>query len=345
VAVPRHVRLRELPRGGRRGADGGGPLSRAVVTGAGGFVGAVLARRLLADGHEIDLWSRPGADAWRIASLRDDAALVELDLTDADAVATRIRAAAPDVVFHLAAHGAYSWQRDTAEVLRVNVLGTAALLEACAAAGVEKVVQAGSSSEYGDKDHPPAEDEPVEPDSAYAVGKAAATTLARWIARRDGSVVRTLRLYSVYGPWEEPRRLVPRLVALGVRGQLPPLADPGTPRDYVYVDDACEAFLAAARAGAADADPAGVYNIGSGVQTTLAEMVDAVRDVLGVDAEPRWGSIGNRDWDTDVWVSDPSRARRELGWAARTPMRDGLAATARWLGAAPEDVRARYDAG
>jgi dolichol-phosphate mannosyltransferase len=142
----------------------------------------------------------------------------------------------------------------------------------------------------------------------------------------------TLRLYSVYGPYEEPGRLVPTLVARGLSGQLPPLVDPRTARDFVYVDDVSDAFV---RAAEAEVEPGAVFNIGSGSQTTLAELVDAARRVLAVDAEPDWGTYAARAWDTDSWVSDPRRAGRELGWRAETSIDVGLGLTANWMRSSP----------
>jgi dolichol-phosphate mannosyltransferase len=260
--------------------------------------------------------------------VRDDVEVVGLDLTDEDAVARAVAAARPDVVFHLAAHGAYSWQQDAARMIEVNLQGAVALLAACEATGVATVVHAGSSSEYGFKDHAPSEDEPLEPNSAYAVSKAAATQYCSLVGRSSGARVVTLRLYSVYGPWEDPRRLIPRLIVHGLDGRLPPLADPDTARDFVYLDDACAAFLAAAGDGAGAGS---VYNVGSGVQTTLREIVELARAELGIEAEPQWGSGEQRAWDTADWRSDPRAIEHDLGWRVRISLRDGVRATAQWL--------------
>ena len=201
-------------------------------------------------------------------------------------------------------------------------------------------VQAGSSSEYGYCDHAPAEDEPPAPTTAYAVGKLAATLYGQSVARAADRHVCTLRLYSVYGPWEEPDRLIPTLVAHATRGALPPLVDPGTARDFVHVDDVCEAFVRAAeRTGL----PRGtVLNVGSGRQTTIAEVVAVARDAFGVAAAPRWGTMPARVWDTAVWVSDPSAARRALGWTAERALADGLRDVAEWLGGLPPELARRY---
>ncbi|HEX4806902.1 MAG TPA: NAD-dependent epimerase/dehydratase family protein [Conexibacter sp.] len=315
---------------------------RSLVTGAAGFIGAALARRLLARGDAVTLLSGPGSDPWRVEALRDDAHVIEVDLRDAGAVARVVERARPEQVFHLAAHGAYSWQRSLPRMIETNVAGTAHVAEAALAAGARAIVNAGSSSEYGLKDHAPPEHELPEPNSAYAVTKASATLLGGWLARERGAAFTTLRLYSAYGPWEEPRRLMPALVAAGLDGRLPPLADPAIARDFVYVEDVCDAFLLAAERARPGAGA--VYNVGSGRQTTLRELAEVARGVFALDEEPAWAAFPARAWDTDLWVGDARRAAAELGWRARTPLEAGLAAFAAWMDEQPPPVAGRYRA-
>jgi nucleoside-diphosphate-sugar epimerase len=292
-------------------------------------VGANLVRRLLAEGHDVTAAVRPGGATWRLEGL--DVRTLELDLRESERVDSALRRAGPEWVFHLAAHGSYSWQADSASILQSTVLATAAVVEAAARVEVEAFVNAGSSSEYGVKDHAPGEDEALEPNSVYGVGKAAATLLCRHAAEAQGLPAVTLRLYSVYGPYEDPRRFVPTLVSYALRGELPPLVEPETARDFVYVDDVVEAFLRAAERGSRGA----VYNVGSGSQTTIREAVDAARRTLGVAAEARWTSMPARSWDTSVWVAAVERARSELGWTAHMSFDEGLRRTADWLQAEP----------
>ena len=228
------------------------------------------------------------------------------------------------LVFHLATHGAYSWQKEERTIRDTNVHGTRHALWAG-----RRAVVAGSSSEYGLKAHAPSEDEPVEPNSVYAAAKAQATAMALG----QGAVV--LRLYSAYGPWEEPNRLIPTLLSRGLTGELPPLVSPRVARDFVHVDDVCDAFVRAARA-----QPGRVYNVGSGRQTTVAEVVRVARRLLDIDAEPQWGSMPDRRWDTETWVSNPQRIRDELGWEAGIGLEEGLERTLEWL--RMEAPRERY---
>jgi UDP-glucose 4-epimerase len=318
------------------------PATRSLVTGAAGFIGAALARRLVERGDRVTALAGPGSDPWRLEQLREVADVSEVDLRDADAVTRAVQAARPELVFHLAAHGAYSWQRSLPRMIETNVAGAAFVAEAALDAGARAIVSAGSSSEYGLKDHAPPEHELPEPNSAYAVTKAAATLLGGWLARQRGAAFTTLRLYSAYGPWEEPRRLMPALVAAGLDRRLPPLADPAIARDFVYVEDVVDAFLLAAEQ-ARPGDGA-VYNVGCGRQTTLRELAEVARRTFSIEEEPAWAAFPARDWDTDVWVADARRAADELGWHARTPLEAGLAGFARWMDEQPAPVAERYRA-
>lgn len=301
---------------------------KAVVTGAGGFVGANLVRALLARGDQPEAIVRPGSDVWRLDDIRAELPLISVDLGDAGAVGRAVVERRPEVLFHLAASGGYPWQQDLDAMLSVNVRATETLLGAAREVGA-RVVHAGSSSEYGHRAGASSELDRLEPNSHYAVTKATATHLCRLAAATHGQVAVTLRLYSIYGPWEEPRRLMPTLVRTASEGHWPPLVAPDTARDFVWVDDACDAFI---RAATADFDePGPILNIASGAQTSLRALVDVARGVFNVEEPPRWRTTNARPWDTDVWFGDPTAAARTLGWQARTPLREGLEAMGDWL--------------
>jgi dolichol-phosphate mannosyltransferase len=295
---------------------------RVLLTGGTGFVGANLARRLLREGHALHLLVRPAHDPWRIAEIRGDIRLHLLDLADAPAVAHAVAQIRPDWIFHLAAHGAYSWQVDTAQIFQTNLLGTIHLVDACLRTGFESFIHTGSSSEYGWKDHAPAETEWLEPNSAYAVAKASATLYGRSVAQARKVNLTTLRLYSAFGPYEDPNRLMPSLIRHGLRGEWPPLVHPATARDYVYVDDVCDACLLVAQS--VPRDWGAVYNVGTGVQTSLRDVVALVRRVLEIQAEPPWGTLPARTWDTSTWQADPRKLQTELGWQPRHTLEEGF---------------------
>ncbi len=314
---------------------------RAVITGASGFVGSVLARALVEMGHEVHLILRPHHQPWRLRSLAADVRRHEAALEDRDGLERILRSVKPDWVFHLAAHGAYPQQTDLDRMIATNFLGTVNLVLAALEVGFEVFVNTGSSSEYGFKDHAPSEADRLEPNSHYAVTKASATLFCRHTAVAHGVRITTLRLYSVYGPFEEPTRLMPTLAVHGLHGRLPPLVDPHIARDYVYVDDAVEAHLLAA--SIPGQEPGAVYNVGTGRETPLAEAVEVARRVMSIEALPQWGSMAPRGWDTSTWVADNRRIQDRLGWRPRHTLQRGLQNLVRWLKENP-DMLSHYEA-
>ena len=317
--------------------------ARSLVTGAAGFIGAALARRLVARGDAVTLLSGPGSDAWRLEQLRDVAEVLEVDLRDADAVTRMVQAARPELVFHLAAHGAYSWQRSLPRMIETNVAGFAHVAEAAIEAGARAIVSAGSSSEYGLKDHAPPEHELPEPNSAYAVTKASATLLGGWLARERGAAITTLRLYSAYGPWEEPRRLMPALVAAGLDAPAAAARRPGDRARLRLRRGRRATRSCSRRSGRSRARPP---------STTSA----AARRRRSA-SWPRWPAAPSRSTRSPrgrrspratgtPTSGSPTRAvrARRLGWHPRTRLEAGLALFAHWMDEQPPPVGDRYRA-
>ena len=309
-------------------------MKRILLTGASGFVGANLTRSLIAHGHEVHLLVRPEFARWRLEGVLDQVQLHDESLADPEGLSRRMVAVQPECVFHLAVYGAYSQQDDLARMVRTNIVGTMNLVNACLEAGVEVMVNTGSSSEYGFKAHPPSETDWIDPNSHYAVTKASATLFCRFTARKHHVRIPTLRLYSAYGPYEEPGRLIPALIMRGLRKELPPLVSPDIARDYVYIDDVVQAYLRAA--SLESGDPGVVYNVGTGIQTRLTELVGIARRSMAIEAEPVWGTMPNRSWDTSTWVADNARIRTEIGWEPQFDLESGLRATLQWFAAHPE---------
>jgi nucleoside-diphosphate-sugar epimerase len=303
-------------------------LGPVLVTGAAGFVGANLVRALLERGAEVHVILRAGASAWRLVDVQDRLRRHEGDLLEADFVDAAVAAARPALVYHLAAHGAYERQAQPRRILDTNIVGTLNLIEACERHGVSLLVGTGSSSEYGFKSRPMCEDDVLEPASYYAVGKAAQTHLCRLAAQRGRLRTVVLRLFSVYGPWEDPARLVPTIIRRARAGLPLDMTAPDIVRDFIYVDDVLEAMLDVPALQQVSGD---VVNRATGVQTRLDEFVALVRELLASRSEVRWGGTRPRGWDTTCWVGDPARARARLGWSARRSLREGLGRMAEWM--------------
>jgi UDP-glucose 4-epimerase len=288
---------------------------RALVTGAGGFVGAHLCARLAADGWDVVGTVRPGTPA-------PAPDLVEVDLTDPAAILAVARGVDPDVAFLLAASRAVATPAQRAATMAVNASSGAwvvdALGERCRA-----VVQLGSSTEYARRDGPMDEATPLRPRGFFGATKAAGAMLVAATAAARGVRAAVLRAFQVYGPDDHPHRLVPTVLRAARTGDVLPLTAPGMRRDWVHVDDVVEACV---RAAVADHLPGGqVLNIGTGRQAANEELVATVERVTGRTVRVAPGAHPGCPWDTSSWLCDPSLARQLLGWEAKITLEDGLA--------------------
>jgi nucleoside-diphosphate-sugar epimerase len=327
-------------------------LARPIlVTGASGFIGACLCRHFAAKGQRVVALHRPAPSSprpphspparWRL--IEDPVASIEnrdIDLGSQNDVQALVRELQPSAIVSCAAYGAYPHQVDPTRTYHVNFDAVRCLLEAAREVdGFRAFVQAGSSSEYGSNCSAPREDSAPIPDSDYAVSKVAATAFVQLSGTKRGVPAWVLRLSSVYGPYEDVSRLVPRLLMQARKRAYPPLASPQISRDFVHIDDVCAAFERVIEV-AATLPRGEIFNIGTGTCTTLADIVARVRKLFAISEEPVWGSMSNRHWDHPDWYSNPRKANDVLGWRATTSLDDGLARTARWMDENPSVLRA-----
>jgi len=271
---------------------------------------------------------KPSSTPWRLNGIEDGVAVHPVDITDAARVEDVIQRIRPTIVYHLATHGAYHYQNEPEPILLVNVTGLWNVVRACSKVGFDLFVNTGSSSEYGAKSFAMRETDVLEPDSFYAVAKSAQSLLCRHVGRSTRQAIVTLRLFSVYGPYEEPTRLVPRLMMAAIEGKPIDMASPTTVRDFVYVADVADVYM---RIDALRRLAGEIVNVGTGAQTSLAQLVEALGQVVGAPIDARWDRMEPRGWDTDVWVADVSKLRKSIGATPPTGIREGLAASLAWF--------------
>jgi nucleoside-diphosphate-sugar epimerase len=297
----------------------------ALVTGAAGFVGSHLVRRLLDSGASVHALCRATSDPWRLRDVRDRVTCHRVDLLDADGLRHLVRTVRPSHVFHLAAATmAGGVSSAAADLVSVNLLGTVNLIDACEAVDYRGFVNTGDAFEYGPTDGPLSESGRCRPDTLVGITKLAATLHAAAAARTRGRPIVTLRPFSTYGPDDHPRRLVPRVIAGALAGEPIALSRPEIARDWVYVEDLIELYVEASRTPAATGR---VFNAGSGREVDIAGIVDAVLRITGSRAELRWGAFSAAPHDAHRWVADMRSTFETFAWRPRTRLADGLRAT------------------
>jgi len=296
---------------------------RALVTGGAGFIGSHVVDALVARGDEVHVLD--DLSKGRRENVPSAATLHLADVRDPDEA---FAAARPEAVFHLAAQADVRVSVECPDFdADVNVLGTVRVLEAARRHGADVVFASSGGAGYGECDGPAAETAPLRPLAPYGVSKISGEEyLATW-NRLHGMRNVSLRLANVYGPRQMPHGeagVVAIFMGLLQEGGTPTIfGDGAQTRDYVYVGDVARAFLAAL-GGAGDA-----YNIGTGIETSVVDLYDAIRAVSGVEREPAFAPA--RLGELQRSVVDPSLAARELGWTPEHTLADGLRSTWEWI--------------
>ena len=304
---------------------------RVVVFGANGFVGANLVRFLMDHGFKVTAVVRNSASAWRLNSFPHKVRLWEGSVSIRQSVVSALKDIEPVGVINTAVYGGYPFQKESEGIYKTNFEGCRNVTEASFEAGVEWCINTGSSSEYGFKDSPMKEADILEPADDYAVSKAAASLYCSSFARRSNFRLFNLRLFSVYGPFEEPTRLIPHLLLSLIRGKVPQLSSPKPLRDYVYAGDACEAYLRVIE-NYSNLKPGDTFNVGSGRSTSVGDVVETISRIISRRFEVRWESNPGRASDVaKEWVADTEKSRRVLGWEAKVDLEMGLRLSNEWF--------------
>ena len=302
----------------------------ALVTGGAGFIGSNIVDALIARGEDVvvvdDLST--GRRANLDGALARGAALHELDVCDADALQALFAEVRPELVFHLAAQiDVRRSVADPAADARVNVEGTINVLAAAQASGARRVVySATGGAVYGEAQQVPTpEDAPAQPLAPYGQGKLAGEGYLALFTRLHGLSTVSLRYANVYGPRQDPLGeggVIAIFCGCFAEGRTPTIYGDGEQtRDYVYVGDVVAANLRAAELGVG-----GSINIGTGLETSVLDLVEAFR---GLDGGEAFAPVHAPARQGEVLRSclDASRARELLGWAPQVGLADGLQRT------------------
>ena len=322
-------------------------MSRALVSGAHGFVGSHLARALLERGDAVRVLDRAAprlADVGGerrsgldLLGIRSDVELVEADLRDAAAVAAAVDGA--DSVFHLAAQTIVGVARKSPlETFEVNVRGAWNVFEACRTHAVGRVVFASSDKAYGaSPELPYREDFPLRAAYPYDASKAAADTIARSYATAYGVPLAVTRFANVYGGGDlNFSRLVPETVVAVLDGRPPAIRSDGSPeRDFLHVDDAVSAYLGIERA-LGDGAAGEAFNAGGERPHSVREVVESIAAAAGGGIEPDFQGSGNPDGEIDRQFVDSSKLRELTGWRPEVELGEGLRRTLDWYRDHPE---------
>ncbi|WP_249643762.1 NAD-dependent epimerase/dehydratase family protein [Nocardia sputi] len=298
---------------------------RALITGGAGFIGSHLLDRLLADGHTVtvidDLSS---GDRTRIP---DTVAFHQADVADAAAVTSIIEESQPELIYHLAAQISVRYSvTDPQRDAQVNVIGTLNIVAAATTIGARVIMASTGGAMYGDGvPMPTPETVPPQTQAPYGISKYCAEQYLTLHNRLHGAHHIALRLGNVFGPRQDPHGEagVVAIFCGHIAAHRTPtiFGDGKQTRDYVYISDIIDAFLAASTYTGSVA----VFNIGTGSGTSVLELLDAVNTAAGTSIAPRFAPPRDGEWRHGAL--DSTLAATELNWHATTTVADGIQTT------------------
>lgn len=301
-----------------------GPIA---IFGTGGFVGINLLNSILQERNDVIGFSQNPSASWRMKRAHIPTKNKAIgDLLNKACVERVLRKLKPKTIFNLSAYGAYPTQQNTDKIYQTNFNSTYNLIEQLKKYSFTVYVHTGSQSEYGLNAYRPNENAQLLPNSHYAVSKIATRYLLNYYGKLQQLPVVHVRLYSIYGPYEEPSRLIPTLLSYIKKKELPPFVNPLISRDFVYVDDAVEAIIMTA-VNLGKKHYGDVFNITTGKKTTIRQLAYLSKKLFKINAKPKFGAMPIRTWDVKDWVGNPSKINKIIGWRAKTTLEQGLLKT------------------
>jgi nucleoside-diphosphate-sugar epimerase len=302
---------------------------KVLVTGAAGFIGANLVRKLLECKAKIYASISSRTNPWRIKDILSQIVVEEADILNEERLKCIVKKIRPQIVYHLAAvRGHPHEERERRRFFLVHALGTLNLLESLRVIDYERLIYFGSSLEYKPSNRALRENDNLRPDSFRGVTKAVASMLCDYFSKILNQPLVIIKPFSVYGYWEDPKRFIPTAITAFLRKGEIALTSKLCRHDFIFVEDLIEASL---RATEEERAIGKVFNIGSGKQWTNEEVIAVLSDIFKYDIRIRKGGYPDGAWNTVHWVADNSSAKEILNWRPKYSLKQGLRKTIAWL--------------
>jgi nucleoside-diphosphate-sugar epimerase len=298
---------------------------KIVITGGSGFIGRRVISQLVANDAvtELLVLSRATPREQQLDGVRPQVRWITVDLTNAQAVADAIMASRPDVCLHLAWYAEPSKYLTSPENL-VMLQVSLQLMRAAAAAGCRRFVAAGTCAEYALQSAALEEDDPAAPSTLYGACKLAVRHVGEALAMQHGMTFAWGRIFYLFGPGEDRRRVIPAVVNTLLEGKQFSATSGEQVRDFLHVDDVASAFVTMCLR-----DAAGVYNIASGEPVTMRQLLELTAEIVGRPDGIVFGARAKNLFDPPSVVGNASRLRA-IGWTPAHSLRHGLEDTVAW---------------
>lgn len=305
-----------------------------LVTGASGFTGSHLCRALVNASANVRAYIRRGSSLFNLSDIVNKVQIVRGDITDLTSLFNSMKGI--DYVFHVAAIVPVAESRDLPySSFQVNTVGVFNVAWAAERNNVKRMLYTSTCHVYGDQPSdkiPIKEETQPNPIDVYSASKYAGEILLRpFINNSDGLEVVITRAFNKYGPNQIGDWLIPRTIRQVLNKQNPKVGNPSSTRDYTFIEDAVNGYMAVMELG----EHGETYNLPSGIETSVKDAVEKIINISGVPVNPIWDT-SYRKFDVPRSCGDGSKAKSKLGWKAKTSLEEGLKTTIEWWKKHPE---------
>lgn len=302
------------------------------VTGGNGFIGSRIVGRLVSQGYWPSLLLRKNSGRERLLPILGKVKIFEADLRDKESILDILSKVNPDVIFHLAGNGVYSYNDMSVEniqsMIGSNIYGTMNLLHAAENTNCESFINTGSCFEYGSNASPFSEESILTPVNMYGVTKVASTLFAQVFSKKSKFSLTTVRPFTVYGPGEDERRFMSTVIRQCLQGKNLSLTKQKIVRDYIYIDDVVDAYFSLIEFGGKLSGK--IINVSTGKGTLLEDVAKTIIQKTKANVAIDLGSYPSRDGEVLSLVGDAKKAGEILKWKAQYSLKEGICKTIAW---------------
>jgi len=299
---------------------------KIIVTGGAGFVGSHIVRRLVKEGYNVTVFAKKTTNTDKISDILSCVTILHEDLSDPTRLSKRVEEIMPAGIFHFAASNIQSGiTSSNDDVIHANISGTVNLLSSLSKIPYDFFIQTGSFLECGIKNHPLREDDFPEPTDVYSISKLAGTLFGQAEAKKNNKPILTFRLFTPYGPDIQKGRLVRNVIENALKNEPIYLTSPNVTRDFIFTEDISSLLFSAIPH--AKEFSGEIFNMGSGVSSTLETLVNEVLRITNSKSKVVWGAFHSVAYDSDTWCADMSKTFSAFSWQPKNTLQEGLVKT------------------